>query len=52
MAKGKRNTGLEVLKGIREIKRGEHGRVTNVPAIASIREGAGLSQSPMTRNSM
>lgn len=45
MAKGKRNIGLEVLKGIREIKRGEHGRVINVPAVASIREDTGLSQS-------
>jgi len=45
MAKAKRNIGLEVLKGIREIKRGEHGRVTNVPAVASIREDTGLSQS-------
>src|SRR3989338_8615315 len=45
MAKAKRNIGLEVLKGIREIKRGEHGRVTNVPAVASISEDTGLSQS-------
>ena len=45
MAKGKRNIGLEVLKGIREIKRGEYGRITNVPAVASIREDTGLSQS-------
>jgi putative transcriptional regulator len=36
---------LEILKGIREIKRGEHGRVINVPSIAAIRESTGLSQS-------
>jgi hypothetical protein len=27
MAKAKRNIGLEILEGIRDIKRGEHGRV-------------------------
>ena len=32
MAKAKRNIGLEILEGIREIKRGEHGRVTRVPS--------------------
>ena len=45
MAKSKRNIGLEVLEGIREIKRGEHGRVINVPSVSSIRESTGLSQS-------
>jgi putative transcriptional regulator len=45
MPKTKRNIGLEILKGIREIKRGEHGRVINVPSIAAIRESTGLSQS-------
>ena len=45
MAKGKRNIGMEILDGIREIKRGEHGRVVNVPPVAVIREGTGLSQS-------
>lgn len=41
----KRDIGREILDGIREIKRGEHGRVTNVPSVASIREKTGLSQS-------
>jgi putative transcriptional regulator len=41
----KRDIGREILEGIREIKRGEHGRVTNVPSVASIREKTGLSQS-------
>jgi putative transcriptional regulator len=45
MPKRKRNIGLEILKGIREIKRGEHGRIINVPSVATIRENTGLSQS-------
>ena len=44
MAKTKRNIGLEILQGIREIKRGEHGRVTTVPSVSSVREKTGLSQ--------
>ena len=49
MAKAKRNIGLEILEGIREIKRGEHGRVINVPSVASVRERTGLSQSRFAR---
>ena len=45
MAKAKRNLGKEILHGIREIKRGEHGRVSNLPPVAEIRESTGLSQS-------
>jgi putative transcriptional regulator len=44
MAKARRNIGLEILQGLREIKRGEHGRVVNVPSVAGIRERTGLSQ--------
>ncbi len=44
MTKDKRNIGMEILDGIREIKRGEHGRVVTVPPVASIREGTGLTQ--------
>lgn len=44
MAKAKRNIGLEILEGIREIKRGEHGRVVNLPSVSSVRERTGLSQ--------
>lgn len=44
MAKLKRNIGSEILEGIREIKRGEHGRVMNVPSVSAIRERTGLSQ--------
>lgn len=49
MAKTKRNIGLEILEGIREIKRGHHGRVINLPAISVIREHTGLSQSRFAR---
>lgn len=44
MTKAKRNVGLEILEGIREIKRGEHGRVVNLPSVTSVRERTGLSQ--------
>jgi putative transcriptional regulator len=44
MAGAKRNVGREILTGLRELKRGEHGRVANVPDVASIREKTGLSQ--------
>ena len=45
MAEAKRNIGLEILEGVREIKRGEYGRVITVPSITFIRKGTGLSQS-------
>ena len=44
MAKLKRNIGREVLDGLRELKRGDYGRVINVPDVASIRTKTGLSQ--------
>lgn len=44
MPKTKRNIGLEILQGLRELKRGEIGRVTTVPSVTSIREKTGLSQ--------
>lgn len=43
MAK-RRNIGAEILQGIQEIKRGEYGRVINVPDIAKTRKKTGLSQ--------
>jgi putative transcriptional regulator len=49
MAKTKRNTGQEILDGLRELKRGEHGRVTTVPSVAAIREKTGLSQPDFAR---
>ena len=44
MANAKRDIGREILQGLREIKRGQHGRIMNLPSIASIREKTGLSQ--------
>jgi putative transcriptional regulator len=44
MPKTKRNIGKEILDGLREIKRGQHGRVINVPDVARIREKTGLTQ--------
>ena len=44
MPKAKRNVGLEILQGLREIKRGDYGRVMTVPSVTSIREKTGLSQ--------
>jgi putative transcriptional regulator len=44
MGKPKRNIGVEILEGLRELKRGEHSRVINVPDVASVRKGTGLSQ--------
>ena len=45
MAKAKRDIGKEILEGVRELKAGKHGRVTNYPSVADIRERTGLSQS-------
>jgi len=45
MARSRRNIALEVLDGIRQIKRGEHGRVINLPSVATVRERTGLTQS-------
>ena len=44
MPKAKRNVGQEILDGIRQLKRREHGRVMKVPSVARIREQTGLSQ--------
>lgn len=45
MAKATRNIGKEILDGLRELKRGEYGRVVNVPDVGKVREKTGLSQS-------
>ena len=39
-----RDIGTEILEGIRQLKRGESGRVVNIPDVRSIREKTGLSQ--------
>lgn len=44
MAAPKPNVGREILDGLRQLKRGKHGRVSTVPSVATIREGTGLSQ--------
>lgn len=41
----KRDIGKEILDGIRDLKRGDAGRVINVPSVAEIRKKTGLSQS-------
>ena len=49
MAKAKRNIGREILEGLRELKRGEYGRVINIPDVASIRTKTGLSQAQFAK---
>jgi putative transcriptional regulator len=44
MAKKARDIGAEILQGLREIKRGEFGRVLHVPDVAQTRKKTGLSQ--------
>jgi putative transcriptional regulator len=44
MNEAKRDIAREILEGIMELKRGETGRVTNLPSVTQIREGTGLSQ--------
>jgi putative transcriptional regulator len=44
MTKKTRDIGAEILQGLRQIKRGELGRVINVPDVAKTRERTGLSQ--------
>jgi len=44
MRDSRRNIGDEILDGLREIKRGTHGRVINVPDVGKIRKKTGLSQ--------
>ena len=49
MLRARRNVGLEILEGVRELKRGEHGRVTRVPSISGVREKTGLSQAKFAK---
>jgi len=44
-SKKDRDIGEEILEGIRQIKRGEIGRIVNCPPIAETRARVGLSQS-------
>ena len=43
-AAAKRNVGMEILEGLRELKRGDTGRVVTIPSVSAIRERVGLSQ--------
>lgn len=45
MPKRPRDVGQEILQGLRQLKRGQIGRVVTLPPIASIRARTGLSQS-------
>jgi putative transcriptional regulator len=45
MPKRTSTLGQEILEGLRQLKRREHGRIINVPSVASVRERTGLSQS-------
>jgi putative transcriptional regulator len=49
MNRKKRDIGAEILQGLREIKRGEFGRVIHVPDIAKTRKKTGLSQTRFAR---
>jgi putative transcriptional regulator len=49
MARKARDIGAEILQGLREIKRGEIGRVINVPNVAKTREKTGLSQAQFAK---
>lgn len=42
---GNRDIGQEILEGLHELKRGDAGRVTNIPPVSEIRHKVGLSQS-------
>lgn len=44
MANSKRDIGREILRGLRELKRGEYGRVINVPNVGEVRSKTDLSQ--------
>jgi putative transcriptional regulator len=44
-----RDIGTEILEGIRQLKRGESGRVVSIPGVRSIREKTGLSQAKFAK---
>lgn len=49
MIRHSRNIGQEILTGLRQIKRGEVGRVSTLPPISAIRGRTGLSQAEFAR---
>jgi putative transcriptional regulator len=44
-----RDIGREILEGVRQLKRGDVGRVTSFPPISEVRERVGLSQSDFAK---
>jgi putative transcriptional regulator len=44
-----RNLGAEILDGLRQLKRGDRGRVTTLPPVSEIRARVKLSQSEFAR---
>lgn len=49
MAKASRDIGTEILEGLHQLRRGDHGRIVNMPSVASIRARTGLSQANFAR---
>lgn len=49
MTNARRDIGAEILSGIRQLKRGEAGRVMVVPPIAQTREAMSLSQAQFAK---
>ena len=50
MAKTKqRDIGAEILEGVRQLKKGEFGRIINCPPVSETRARVGLSQSEFAR---
>ena len=49
MPRSRRDPGREILDGLRELKRGQHGRVVNVPDVARVRQKTGLSQAQFAK---
>ena len=45
MTRERRDVGREILEGLRELKRAEHGRIVTVPDVTAVRKKTGLSQS-------
>ena len=50
MKETKRDVGLEILAGLRELRRGERGRVINVGEVIRIRKEAGLRNNGKTKS--
>ena len=49
MSKAKRNIGREILEGLRQLRRGDYGRVINIPDVSNVRAKTGLSQAQFAK---